>query len=119
MSSLGYVIISDGGDDRKPSCAQSLAVYRVEDENASRDMLMQCIQTLFSECAPTENGDDHDAAGQCITNARAQTSGRLEERGMIARRTTKAVKMRLRPGSCQSGTGAKVIASLRLSTPSG
>jgi hypothetical protein len=69
------LLLSDGGDDRKSSCAQNLAAYLVEDENASRDKLMQCIQTLFSECAPTEGGDDYDAAGQCATNARAQTSG--------------------------------------------
>jgi hypothetical protein len=74
------LLLADGGDDRKPSCAQSLAAYLVEDENASREMLMQCVQTLFSECAPTGGGDDHDAAGQCATNARAQTSGAARKR---------------------------------------
>jgi hypothetical protein len=69
------LLLSDAGDDRKSSCAQNLAAYLVVDKNASRDKLMQVIQMLFSECAPTEGGDDHDAAGQCATNARAQTSG--------------------------------------------
>ena len=69
------LLSDDGGDDRKPSCAQSLAAYLVGDENASRDMLMQCIQTLFSECAPTEGGDSQGAAEHFSTTARAQTSG--------------------------------------------
>jgi hypothetical protein len=53
---------------------QNLAAYLVEDENASRDMLMQYIQYLFSECAQADGGDDQDAAGQCATT-RAHTSG--------------------------------------------
>jgi hypothetical protein len=36
-------------------------------------MLMQCIETLFSECAQAEGGDHQDPAGQCATTARAQT----------------------------------------------
>jgi hypothetical protein len=72
---LDTFLLSDGGDDRKPSCAKSLAAYLVEDANASKDMLMQCIQNLFSECAQAKSGDDHGAAGQGATTARAHTSG--------------------------------------------
>jgi predicted transcriptional regulator len=72
---LDTLLLSDGGDDRKPSFAQSVGTYLAEDDNASKDMLMECIQTLFSECVQAEGGDHQDAAGQCATTARAQTSG--------------------------------------------
>jgi predicted transcriptional regulator len=72
---LDTLLLSDGGDDRKPSCAQSLGAYLVEDENASKDMLMQCIQNLFLECTQAEGSDLQDAAGQYTTTARAQTPG--------------------------------------------
>jgi hypothetical protein len=72
---LETLLLSSGEDNLKPPCMQSLAAYLVEDENASRDMLMQCIQNLFSECAQADGGDDHDAAGQGTTTARSHTSG--------------------------------------------
>jgi hypothetical protein len=75
---LDELLLSDGGDDRKLSFAQSVGTYLVEDENASRVMLMQCIQTLFSECAQAEGGDDQDAAEQCATTASAHTSGAVK-----------------------------------------
>jgi hypothetical protein len=76
------LLLSDyGGDDRKPSCAQSLGAYLVEDENASKDMLMQCIHNLFSEYAQAKGGNHQDAAGQCATStARAQTPGAATRR---------------------------------------
>jgi hypothetical protein len=73
---LDTLSLSDGGNDRKPSYAQSVGTCPVEAENASKDTLVKCIQHLFSECAQAEGGDDQDAAGQCATTtARAQTSG--------------------------------------------
>ncbi len=54
---------------------QSLRAYLVEDENAPKDMLIQCIQNLFSECAHAEGGDHQDAAGQRATTAVTHTSG--------------------------------------------
>jgi hypothetical protein len=72
---LDSLSLSDGGEDRKPSFAQSVGPGLVESENASKDTLMQCIQALFSECAQAEGGDHQDAAGQGATTARVQTSG--------------------------------------------
>jgi hypothetical protein len=46
-----------------------LRAYLVKDENAPKDMLMQCIQNLFSECAQAEAGDHKDAAGQCAASS--------------------------------------------------
>jgi hypothetical protein len=63
--------LSDGGDDRKASVAQSLGSYLMKDENASKDTLMECIQDLFSEYAQAKGGDDQDGAGQFSTTARA------------------------------------------------